>query len=990
MKKSIIKAAALMGFMVLFTSCVKEVVSNNELYRPEGTPISFMAETGYSNGIETRTEYSGVFSDVTNFSNKFERIDWVTGDPIKIFYANTEAYGSYTIGSSITPDAENSRAELGSITDLTWGGGSGDHLFYAMYPGATYKGNSSAVLNGSQVSGIIPDAQTVTLKGTTAEDETYEPNMAYGYMVCKKTIHSNEDATSVDLPFRPAMTAFNFRLKKGSGDDAVITNFKMISSDSYLAGKFSFDMQNKADTDDREASSWGNVSLAETPAPSKVITVTFPANTKLTSKYLDFTVFALPVDLSNITLQFTFSNGDTKSLKLKRGDTWDSFSACKKYVITNQYVPGTESWDYFIEEIPDVITYGHSPVTATDVYTYDVKSYKMKHGTTGPKYPVAWHLEYSTNGTNWSTTFPSTGYSALTATTGVGYDGTVSYPAEPGYSTLPNASTGTSTGQAQDATRAKLVIAPPRGSSEAPFDLSKHPVYGVGESYEVKQAYITNTTVDRETANCYVVSAPGVYMFPLVYGNAIKANQDNKAAYDPAHCGIQAIEDLYTVTNRQVLPTFRNARNVGITKPGIKADLSATELSAVVVWQDAQNLILNPTVIDVPGEDYPFIKFEVDVNYIAQGNAIVALKGDATGLDDEILWSWHIWITEKDLTPAQINHPVSTHSMMMTYNLGWTDKTTASSTQYPDRKIYVRVVQNEKSASATDYEKEPFIFWQKGDAISTNPNVGSNPFYQWGRKDPMVGAASDNHYKVVYYGSGYSLPTTDYNGQTVVTPSTPTSATNGQFADAIKNPHKQYFNVNNWSWIGGPTYMTNGTGNSNNPNPSIPDQSHYQDTSIPSNLWNFGVNHQAGGEAHHKTVYDPCPAGFCVPNSYAFMGMAGFTGNTAAQDWRYNVSEHSSSAPEGRTFSIGSSMYFPFTGARGARYGEIYSVNETAYYWVGSITSNTYNQGTADGRKTEDQYGYFNSKMMYFDSEWIWPFHNLYRAACYSLRPVVE
>ena len=105
MKKTIIKAFALMGVMALFASCVKEVVSNNELYRPEGTPIVFAAETGYDNGIETRTEYSGVTASVASFTNPFERINWVSGDKIKIYYANAGTTSVYSVGAPETPAA---------------------------------------------------------------------------------------------------------------------------------------------------------------------------------------------------------------------------------------------------------------------------------------------------------------------------------------------------------------------------------------------------------------------------------------------------------------------------------------------------------------------------------------------------------------------------------------------------------------------------------------------------------------------------------------------------------------------------------------------------------------------------------------------------------------------------------------------------------------------------------------------------------------------
>ena len=65
MKKNLFLAIALMGGLFLFaTSCVKET-NNNDKYRPAGSQIVFSAATGYDNGVETRTEYTGDMKTVT-------------------------------------------------------------------------------------------------------------------------------------------------------------------------------------------------------------------------------------------------------------------------------------------------------------------------------------------------------------------------------------------------------------------------------------------------------------------------------------------------------------------------------------------------------------------------------------------------------------------------------------------------------------------------------------------------------------------------------------------------------------------------------------------------------------------------------------------------------------------------------------------------------------------------------------------------------------
>ena len=53
------------------------------------------------------------------------------------------------------------------------------------------------------------------------------------------------------------------------------------------------------------------------------------------------------------------------------------------------------------------------------------------------------------------------------------------------------------------------------GSAATPYNLSNS----------------TGAATVENTANSYVISAPGVYMFPLVYGNAIKGGVTNRSAY---------------------------------------------------------------------------------------------------------------------------------------------------------------------------------------------------------------------------------------------------------------------------------------------------------------------------------------------------------------------------------------------------------------------------------------------------------------------------
>lgn len=108
-------------------------------------------------------------------------------------------------------------------------------------------------------------------------------------------------------------------------------------------------------------------------------------------------------------------------------------------------------------------------------------------------------------------------------------------------------------------------------------------------------------------------------------------------------------------------------------------------------------------------------------------------------------------------------------------------------------------------------------------------------FYQWGRKDPFPGPTYERTYKTIY----------DAKGEVVaITSATPQVVNN--IETAIKNPLTYYLhtstNQGNYSWI------TNSA------------------LSVPAE----DVNDLWGGVTKAKTIYDPCPAGYRVPQLAAW------------------------------------------------------------------------------------------------------------------------
>ncbi len=966
MKKNVLKSIVLFGgILFLAASCVKEIESKNDTYRPAGSPIVFSAATGYDNGVATRTTYSGETVTLSGYSNPFERIDWVSGDKVKVCYFNGGAAAVYTVGSP-TADGEKSTADISSQSSMAWAGGTDDHVFYAMYPDATsdsgHGTNSSASLevspNGAFVSGLIPAAQTVYQKATGSK--VYDADMVYGYLVSKKTIDAESTATSVELPFRPATTTFQFQFKTESGS-AAVTSFEMTSATSNLAGNFSFNMLTGADADQRGSASWGEVTVTNA---SKTITVSFDQAATITADAaLDFTVFALPIDITDVTLKFNFTDNTSKTLALKRNDVFDTFTAGKKYIITNGHVPGNSEWVYTLTEVdtegtPIAVTdikagevptghgghIGHYPVqTRTKLF----QSYKTQ--TTGEhagdQALVGVKIEFAAadedgnmtgewdeaNIPDWLSDYSVTDQPETTAPTGT-------WTSEADYTELPikvlnPGLSGLDQYETFNEIKVHTTILRGRSAngftSDAPQDLAL---------YDIDKLTATTANSHPKTANCYVVDRKGWYQFPLVYGNAIDWDHspDNNG-WNPS--SVKDNDSGLTGIQTYRLPHFQNFIGKPIRSPYIMDDINSTEsatgltvndVEAVIVWEDASvPFISNSSVqlVSAPTTDavyyavdgttektIPYIKFQVNDN-IMQGNALLALR-EKEGAK-RVIWSWHIWITDLDMgtvnVPLHSGSVVSSNDMML-YNLGWCDMRIGRMYSYVPRICYARISQTEAGSTAA-----PLVFkiTEKLDPYYTL-TLSSGTYYQMGRKDPFFSGTTnegltwgDNVTTAPSYGNSelsvephtsgtvpplyinkpvYDPNTFGVTSSATSIPSPEVTAAQNDMVHTIQNPHR-FFSRNVTSTIG------------------------WLYDRRPYNLWNM-YNHSRGynnGNLEYyytgglewysphyeydqivvKTVYDPCPPGFSVPN---YTGFTGFTDTGYNVAYRDGSGAHSSGA----------------------------------------------------------------------------------------------
>ena len=1004
----------LAGLMLLCAAC-EEFADVNEQYRPVGSEIIFSAANEYNNGVETKTEYSGQLSDVSlnGVTKPFERINWVNGDPIKVIY--TRAGDTDEASYTVTRTSENNERDNASlavtsgINPLYWLPGSGDHVFYAMYPNTGFKGNSTASLtNGNHVQGNIPSAQTITLKS----GKTYTPAMEYAYMVARDVISPSSPDDKVTLHFMPAMTAFEFKFKVAEGDNPVnVTGFKMKSTTANLAGTFAFDITGGSSAD--RSITWSTPVAATSPSDwTDEVSVSFGTGgtgVQLTrDEYLDFTLFTLPVSISNVTITFTFAGGGTKSLQLKHDGSFVTFAPCKKYIITNESVPGNEVWTYYVEDIKDINTYGH---LATPNLPFTVKSYR-KSGS-GTYEAVKWKVQYSVDGNSWSDTQPSGWQThgakfSITNTTGNGCSGP-SAAGEANYANILRNHDDTVTNPKEkdtegiDSEQAAIAVLRSRGTlpsttsdaGDGYFDLSKHPIYPVSA--------IDGGETTMETANCYVITRPGKYKFPLVYGNAINenapnhgSNNENVMAYAPQ--GLSASNDINYYLRR-----FVRHDDKPITDPWIKNN-NITVADAVVVWQDVTDASMQiirdgGTNLFVDGD---YVKFTIDETSIRPGNIMIAARTS----DHTIVWSWHIWVTEKDLSPQTVVDKTGISNDFMQYNLGWTDKVSGHGEHWVDWPFYIRIIQTDASGNILNSTNpqnvdntgaaDVFCVTQWGESISVQENIGSNCFYQWGRKDPLLPAASNNTNKRIY-SAKYTL--SDIVESNVKVKTVQDDA--GTIGQSIRIPYNIFYSRAGLTAPGYNQWMENhmfiGVATNNNGG-SI-------GTAWYGNLWDTGlIARRADYEATHpgkeanalnvnnrlpiKSVYDPSPRGYVVPYTFAFTSCseAAWNSNVAAYP---NPRNSLSADNEGYLFSDGAGgrFFLPFCGARGGDgVNPLYHVKATMYYWTTGKLPYDDKWGTQHKSKNLT---FFKDGHTTSHAE-VWAIYDQYSEGAYAIRPVLQ
>ncbi|WP_293671940.1 hypothetical protein [uncultured Parabacteroides sp.] len=252
--------------------------------------------------------------------------------------------------------------------------------------------------------------------------------------------------------------------------------------------------------------------------------------------------------------------------------------------------------------------------------------------------------------------------------------------------------------------------------------------------------------------------------------------------------------------------------------PAIKTEIKKMK----VLWQNKDNGTSGELVmgyaVDVNsnhqnlvnltnGGDINQARVHVGVPVTNGGNALIAAYGDD---DQTALWSWHIWVS--DYVPAPLG----------SFTTG--DATSRSSAiqaaQNATRGGMVHTYQGDSWTKTSGAFYNKVIMDRNLGAIRGVPALDSNlesartygVLYQWGRKDPMPGSADGSYEEIntIFNADGMTMLLDKQNS--------------GNLMKSIANP-----------------------------------STFYKGMMLATNSW---------GGSNTKTIYDPCPDGWRVPDFY--------------------------------------------------------------------------------------------------------------------------
>ena len=676
-------------------------------------------------------------------------------------------------------------------------------------------------------------------------DFTVEPNVRdqKDFMTaCTGEVHyaTQFEQPTTNLDFRHALTAIRFAVGQNLSWNKTIDRVEI--RNAIMKSKYKL-----SNAFNGAGATWDNTGATRGTATLSGLSVNTSSNPNVTimgNTGDNFTFYMIPQVLTgNSVTAYVHFTDNTEITATLKGEWKAGTTRTLKLSETNS------TWNYVLTPTnPSAAAYDQ---TTTD--NYGITSYRT--APNGTQQAVAWKVVgYDADGDGtFSMSEKPVWLTSLSKTEGDG--GTA---ADQGTATLTKDVTDLLAKRNNELKEATAL-----GSAGAPYDLSLHNVQGA--------------TIARSTANSYVISAPGHYRIPLVYGNAIENGNNNPSSYQTSNTGTY------------ILSNFQDHAGHAIDDPWIEKTHGGANASvdgAEVVWADAADLVHSPSITHVGGEG--FLDFEVKASDIQSGNAVVAVtKSDGAG-SKIVLWSWHLWFAPKDaLDKIKVTNHQNVNYYFTKEALGWKPTLWSGSTYSSARTVKVKVEQTVANNGTKAYTVIN---------ITQNPGLvrrGATTLYQFGRKDAFPGVdasklAANSHF-------------------------TENAGDNMSIKNGIQHPDLFY----NWgvNWKNNYDYYNLWSA----------------DNTVTGG-WNVGNDNPVV-----KTVYDPSPVGFKMPANNAFTGFTANGLNGGAMNVDGTNDDKTYQKNFGHNFWTNSSktatIYFPASGCRQVMNGSLDLVGKFGYAW---------------------------------------------------------
>ena len=494
-------------------------------------------------------------------------------------------------------------------------------------------------------------------------------------------------APTARLDFRHALTAIRFAVGQNLSWNRTIDKVELRNAVMKSRYTLSRELGGTGAAWDHSADTRGTASLSDI----SVSTARNPNTVIMGNPGDNYTFFMIPQVLTGngVKAYIHFTDGTEINVDLK--GEWKA-GTTRTYKISQK----SSDWSYVLTSTnPSRPAY----YDETTSQPYTITSYREKGGE---RQPVPWKvIGYDANGDGMFTMAEKPDWLVSLSKDG-GAGGTA---AEEGTATLLK-------GEMKDLLNERnegLKKAAPLGSAGNYYDLSTK-----------------GGQAARSTANCYVISAPGYYRIPLVYGNAITGGKDNTKAYI---CNRPTPTPL---PEDRFLRKFKDHLGNGIDNPWIEkthGGANAGVNGAKLVWADEANLVHLAAAPIVHDGGNAYLQFEVRASDIKSGNAVVAATKDGT-----VVWSWHLWFAPQSaLTPIEVTNHQGVKYNFTTETVGWKPTKWEGTVYQSPRSVKFRVEQTIANNGKKQYT-DITITQKPG-----NKREGIVTLYQFGNKNAYPG-----------------------------------------------------------------------------------------------------------------------------------------------------------------------------------------------------------------------------------------------------------